>query len=74
MDRKDSVELALCEERIAFILGHPGFSGWVKEVIRSALMRNPLAVLNDIEVLNHVLKRKCEIEAAAACNSVANLH
>lgn len=70
----DEMELSEYEERIAFVLAHPGFSPWLKEVIRSALTRDPLAVLNDLETLNQVLRPKCEFEAAACLDRIGSLH
>jgi len=74
MTGRDEIELAEYNERIAFVLAHPGFSPWVKEVIRSALMREPVAVLNDLETLNQVLRPKCGLEAAMCLNGTVSLH
>ncbi|HTJ63493.1 MAG TPA: hypothetical protein VL899_06755 [Alphaproteobacteria bacterium] len=54
--------LAASEARLEFILGHPGFSDWLKNAIRTALSREPLAVLNDLELLDQALRPRCEIQ------------
>ena len=40
-------------------------SVWLKETLVSALKRDPVAVLNDLEILNVTLKRLCEVAAEA---------
>jgi hypothetical protein len=44
----------------AFIIGHPGMSDWLKQSLREALPRDPIAVLNDLEILNLILRRRSE--------------
>ena len=48
------------EDRIAWVLAHPGMSDWLKQTVRTALDRDPVAVLNDLEILNVLLRRKSE--------------
>jgi len=42
------------DERISWVLEHPTMSGWLKDALNSALDRNPIDVLNDLEILNHL--------------------
>ena len=44
------------EERIAFVLSHEGFSDWLKAALKGARSRDPAAVLNDLEIMIHVLR------------------
>lgn len=48
------------DAHIAFILEHPGMSDWLKSALREALPRDPIAVLNDLEILNLVLRSRSE--------------
>lgn len=49
-------------EQISFVLDHPGISDWLKCSLRDALQRNPVSVLNDLEILNAILRRRAEME------------
>lgn len=48
------------DAHIAFILEHPGMSDWLKRALENALPRDPIAVLNDLEILNLVLRKRSE--------------
>lgn len=48
------------DERIAWVLAHPGMSPWLKEALRSARQRDPVEVLNELEILNLLLRTECE--------------
>lgn len=48
------------DAHIAFILEHPGMSDWLKNALREALPRDPIAVLNDLEILNLVLRNRSQ--------------
>ena len=48
------------DAHIAFILEHPGMSDWLKRALGKALPRDPVAVLNDLEILNLVLRKRSE--------------
>ncbi len=50
----------VAEEHIAFILEHPGMSDWLKNALREAVPRDPITVLNDLEILNLVLRTRAE--------------
>lgn len=43
--------LQAIEDRIDWVLSHPGISTWVKTALRAARERDPIAVLNDLEML-----------------------
>ncbi|MGC8518521.1 MAG: hypothetical protein ACP5P4_08330 [Steroidobacteraceae bacterium] len=49
------LDLISAERRIHRALAHPAFSGWLKDALRSALTRDPLALANDLELLGHLL-------------------
>jgi hypothetical protein len=62
-DASMKTELATCEarvrlaeENIAWILDRPAFSGWLKDALGGAIVRDPERVANDLEILAHVLR------------------
>ncbi|MDA8349455.1 MAG: hypothetical protein M0038_11745 [Pseudomonadota bacterium] len=58
------VELISAERRIHRALAHPAFSEWLKDSLRSALGRDPLALANDLELLGHLLRPWTEAHLA----------
>jgi hypothetical protein len=52
-------------KRIQFALEHPGLSNWLKNTVSAALERDPIDVLNDLEIINTTLKTRYELLAAA---------
>ncbi|WP_155957809.1 hypothetical protein [Fodinicurvata sediminis] len=50
------------EDRIDWVLKHPGMSDWLKQALRDARERDPAAVLNDLELLNQLLKPRAETQ------------
>jgi len=51
-----AARLREAEERMAWIEEHPAFSAWLKGALASARGRDPVAVLNDLEILWHLLR------------------
>lgn len=47
------------EERIAWVLAHPQMSSWLKEALMGARERDPVEVLNELEILNVLLRSHC---------------
>jgi len=54
------------EERIAWVLAHPRTSPWLKEALRGARQRDPIEVLNELEILNLLLRTECETRFRSA--------
>lgn len=48
------------DQRIAWILAHPATSAWLKDALRAARERDPVEVLNELEILNLLLRTDCE--------------
>lgn len=48
------------EDRIDWVLSHSDMSDWLKEALRGGRERNPVDLLNDLELLDHLLKRRAE--------------
>lgn len=46
------------ESQVKFILDSPVMSDWLKDALRNAIHRDPVAVLNDLEILNLVLRKR----------------
>jgi hypothetical protein len=51
-----TARLREAQARITWIESHPAFSGWLKDALRSAVARNPVEVINDLEILGHLLR------------------
>lgn len=54
------------DERIAWVLAHPRMSPWLKEALRGARERDPVEVLNELEILNLLLRAECETKIEIA--------
>jgi len=52
------------EEQISFVLAHPAMSAWLKNALSSALDRHPIEVLNDLEILNLILRNRSNLSIA----------
>ena len=48
------------EQRMDWLLAHPHVSVWLKTSLTSARERPPLDVMNDLEILECVLRAWCE--------------
>ena len=53
--------IAAIDEQISFVLDHPGMTSWLKGALRGALAADPLQVLNDLEILNQILRKRSAI-------------
>ena len=58
------IDVLSTERRIARALAHPVFSEWLKQALRSALARDPTALGNDLELLEHLLRPWVEARIA----------
>lgn len=65
MSSRDEV-LERNEQRIAWALEHPDISTWLKDALRGARERDPVEVLNDLEILVVLLRTDCEVRLRAA--------
>lgn len=59
MTQHDEV-LKETDDRIAWILAHPGMSAWLKTTLKTALECDAIAVVNDLEILNMLLRARCD--------------
>lgn len=58
MQHEDN-QLASVDQRIQWVLSHPDMSAWLKASLASARQREPVAVLNDLEILDCLLRAWC---------------
>ena len=56
--RADAVSEA--ERQIAWVLAHPGMSDWLKDALKSAADRDPVHLLNDLDILGLLLRTKSQ--------------
>ncbi|WP_265519772.1 hypothetical protein [Nitratireductor luteus] len=61
-DRTLEGYLKEAEQRIDWVLSHPGMSEWLKHALQGARDREPVDVLNDLEMLDHLLRRRAEAQ------------
>jgi len=57
------------EEQISFVLRHPQMSAWLKTALSGALDRDPISLLNDLEILNSILRNRSEFLITEKTNS-----
>lgn len=48
--------------RIDWVLAHPGTSDWLKQSLRQARGRDPVEILNDLELLGYLLRYQAEAQ------------
>lgn len=58
-------ELEKNQKRIAWVLAHPGVSPWLKEALQAARERDPVDVLNELEILSLLLRSECNARIRA---------
>jgi hypothetical protein len=54
------------DERIAWVLSDPRMSSWLKDALTSSRERDPVEVLNELEILNLLLRTECETKLQIA--------
>ena len=64
-ERTIDQELTAFEERIDWVLSHPRMSDWLKHALRSARDRNPSDILNDLAMIEALLRRRAELQIEA---------
>lgn len=57
------------EAQLAFVLQHPGMSDWIKRALLDAVNRPPIEVLNDLEILNRILRSRAEVMLSGVCQT-----
>ena len=49
------------DDQIAFVLGNPRMSAWLQTALKEAIQLDPIVVLNDLEILNLILRSRSEL-------------
>ena len=57
----DDAKLKQIEKQIDWIISNPNMSQWVKNALGEARNCDPIGIVNELEILNHVLRARCEI-------------
>jgi len=52
------------DDQISFVLGNPRMSAWLKTALKEAIHLDPIVVLNDLEILNLILRSRSELLVA----------
>lgn len=62
MEAEQALEKYLqeAEKRIDWVLSHTDMSDWLKHALRGARDRDPVDLLNELEMLDHLLTRRAE--------------
>jgi hypothetical protein len=63
------VEIAAIERRIAWVLAHPDTSPWLRAALQRALAEEPVAIVNDVEMLRHLLLPRGTAHAVLAASA-----
>lgn len=67
--RAQPQSMSLLESEIDWVLHHPGMSTWLKESLRLSLGRDPLSVLNELEVLRCLSERRLALRGPGVAPS-----
>lgn len=54
--------LCVADARIAWVLDHPQMSEWLKQAVRTSDGLDPVALLNDVEVLSQLIRFRANIQ------------
>jgi hypothetical protein len=65
MDAHDAA-FTSTEEHIRWVMSHPRMSHWLKMALETARERHPVDLLNDLEILHHLLRARCETSICKA--------
>ena len=60
LKQEPEIMLAAAEARIAWVLEHPHMSDWLKQALRTADGRDPIALHNDVEMLKHLIMARSQ--------------
>lgn len=54
--------MRVAEDRTNWVLAHPGFSAWLKTALAESRGRDPIELLNELEVLDSLIRARCAAE------------
>ncbi len=61
---------ATCDAQIAWVLAHPHMSDWLKQALRGANGRDPIALQNDMEILRHLVVPRAQYQIDIATSAM----
>lgn len=59
-------DLMTSDEQINWVLSRPAMSPWLKNTLATARDRDPVDVLNDLEILNYLLRKRSDTRIRSA--------
>ena len=62
-------ELAKCDQQIEWLLGNEGTSAWLKAALETAAACDPVAIINDVEILCNLLRNRSAAQVRSTYNS-----
>ncbi len=68
LDTEEKI-LGVIDDRLSFVLEHPGMSDWLKQTLTSGLHRDPIEVVNDLEILDTTLRSRAKVLTAVRVKS-----
>jgi hypothetical protein len=64
--------LTTINEQIDWVLARKDMSPWLKETLAAARNRDPIEILNDLEILNYLLRTRSDVRISSALGSKKN--
>ena len=61
-------EVARCDQQITWLLNNDETSAWLKAALEGAAACDPVSIVNDIEVICQLLKRRSAAQVRYALN------
>ena len=58
------------EDRINWVLSQSNMSDWLKDTLRTARYRDPVDLLNDLSLLDQLLRRRAELQIETSLSSL----
>ena len=70
LSQESETMLTVANARIAWVLGHPLTSDWLKQAIWTADGLDPIGLQNDVEMLRHLIAPRSRARTEIAMTSV----
>ena len=61
-------EMAQCDQQIEWLLGNDGTSAWLKVALKGGVACDPVSILNEVEILCQLFKRRSAAQVRYALN------
>jgi hypothetical protein len=70
----DDPDLVENNKQIDWVLSCPDMSAWLKQSLTAARDRDPIHILNDLEILNHLLQARSNIRTHSMLKDIVMKH